>query len=304
MSFDRDKLIRWLSKQIRDSDESRPLKVIILRHYNAKDDIENWSDFSDPSDNGIAILAASISNAIESDAGGLGGVQQYALYPYFGTNTLPDKRFVCTVVNASPEDEDGTGVTERADAKGLTHQLMRHLEAERKISTAAMMQMFQLQSRVIDRQAQHIEQMEAHRLNGITLYEDLASKKHQRDLDTMKAVNREQRFDEIARNVMPMLPLAIQKLTKGQLPAGENTPNPMMEALMHWMASFSEEQMEGFLSVMNPFQKKLFEQFHKVLYEKSQARENASEERKKAIGGELYSGPVPNPLVNGNGERH
>jgi len=229
--MDRVPILKFLKRALRQTNPDEPCRFVKMIHaFDEKSLVRVWEahEFEDRSDVGIDLLCSAIMQHAEQDAHGLGGTQRYQLQYYVGSNQTHQERISFHVHGPSLEEsEEGGGMSEGPTKQGQISQQMRHNEGIMKISIGATTSMLQMMQRENQELRSYVRQLEEQRLKNAEVYEELLSKKHERDLETRKQEASERRKEAILARVIPVIPLLINKVTgKNLLPEGSMSGTP------------------------------------------------------------------------------
>jgi len=209
-----------------------------------------------------------------ADAASVTGVQTYGLIAYFeksGDTSIASMRFRLQI------DEDNAfegGPTEDTSTSGQIAQLQRHLEATQKISALAMSTVMGTLERTVRNLAQQNEELLGQRLEGIKVYEDLLSQRHERELSARQAETKQKLLEELAQTGMVLAPaIANRMLGQKFLPESASTREL---AYANWLKSLRPEQLDAMKNTMSPAQfMALIQQLEELKNEENGTQEKA-----------------------------
>ena len=204
---------KWLAA------DERPLRIE-LRTRSSVDEpavgLDSWSpdphpvacDRSEISARVAEFIASAQSDANESDNR---GPFAYCLYALDEDGDILERSPAMKFFNDEMDDL-ALGETEPATLKGITSQLMRHLEATTKLALhTSVQQNAQLTDIVRSYQQRELE-MEQKRYAAFEKYETAVSLEHERALARQQAVEQSRRFDGIVKQITPHIPAVIGRL--------------------------------------------------------------------------------------------
>lgn len=245
IGINRSDLASWLREQViaKPAHINLPCRMIVLRHLGeeATSPVEEFV-FGDDEDVDVEELMVRIEKTANRDVNGLGAIQSYALYPYFGTEGGSRGRFPFTL-EANPIDdvrfEDNS--SEPATPKGQLAQSMRHLEKVLQMATGGQeLAMRHLQTMIHDLREEN-ERLRQGREQMIIRHERTLSDQHARDLASQQFVISERRKQEFVSLIKMLAPAAINRIAgKNILP--EAVP-PIMLMVQELLARLDQEKM-------------------------------------------------------------
>jgi hypothetical protein len=259
MAFTKEKrLERWI-RQIAFGVHEDRLEALVIRHAKAGSNKGGvvFTRKIQP-DNPITVdnMAAWVDDLLEiidSDASGLGGLQRYAIEAMREGCSTPDSRYVCRVEGHDKDVDDGDEFdTESPSIEGITSQQMRHTEVLARQLSMTSGSALQAMSRIIDRQATHIEAMMEQRIRSIEVVEEAMTRKHERDMELLESSSKEQRKDQAVEQLLLLAPAVVNRLGGKKLVPEAATPREMM--LKGFIDSLEQSQFEGIASKLTPAQ--------------------------------------------------
>jgi hypothetical protein len=268
------KVQEFAQKQIhRAPPELGPCTRLVLRHLRADGstthDIETiivdpYTDTEDaPGPEEIERYAGDLVSAALSDADGLNrGIQRYAVLA-FHDKSPGEATSRCTLRVSggrstwASEENAALGLGEIADSEGPTPtgiaaQSQRHVEAMLKMISQAWhhtMGTFADQNQAMQRQMSTM--LERH-FQMVTMYEQMLSQQHQRDLESRKAEIWVRGADELLDKLKILLPHAINKATGKKLLPTRSSPGE--QELVAVIEALRPEQLEQLKDVLTPEQ--------------------------------------------------
>lgn len=253
----------WLHAQIFSKKEDGACSMLVVHHMagKASSDVARLkvpkpeSIREADTEETVLLLAEQAWELAQNDANGIGeGVQKYAIQAWFeGNAEKPLSRY--TLRFGQEDDEEGNddaSVSEPPNKTGLVAQAMRHSEAFARIGTQASIHQLSMQQRTIESQQRLIEELTKDKLQYLRDAEELASQKHQRDLEMKEKEASLKLKTEALERVTNYFPLIAQKLFgRKALPAGDGKTTPTIK---QFLQSLTLEQMEKARGVLDESQ--------------------------------------------------
>jgi hypothetical protein len=266
----RKRLSEWIHRMIytESTDRGHCVKLNI-RHVNAagvpKNEIGNIiisAKVVSPEE--IPVWTSQIDKMTVDDSTGIGGMNRYAVTAYFKPESDDPER--PAEVSAGPRlilrvdggSEDGDGNEETGDMqsteaptqRGLTTQLMRHLEVQFKVGTAATAQTMAALQRENARLTELVESYMVKQVELITTVETMHTQRHERELASATALMKQDALRELMNKGMHLLPMIVNSIAKKRdvLPANTTPIEQMVHSLV---ATLTPKQMEGLLGQLN-----------------------------------------------------
>lgn len=146
------------------------------------------------------------------------------------------------------EDEDIEDVEDLPNKKGLITQQMRHTEKIMKVSMGMMEKFGNILQKAIHDKDQRISDLEKVHLDGIRMFSEVAQAKHVQDMEFRKLEREETRKDQamgVLAQGAPMLMHMVASKMGGAPPQG---PSPLEQALVHFMNSITQEQIQALMA--------------------------------------------------------
>lgn len=232
----RREMIDWIRRQcfLHSDEKNGKCTSLIVSHVgsgkNAKVATIPIVDSVTPDD--MDEIASEIIQAVTIDAEAIGGLQKYYIQAVFENLSEPINRFAFRLQGSS-EDTVDTFDSEPANQKGLLGQLMRHSEASHRISVASTGHVIAMQNKIIARQAEQLETMQAKHIELIETLEELKSERHSRELDAAESMRKQEAYKDITQKILLLMPLVANKFA-GQklLPESTTTGEQMVKSLM------------------------------------------------------------------------
>lgn len=235
-------------------------------------------------------LAQLFEATAENFAGGVPGVQQFQLLAFYDDQDQPQSFYPFR--KAGEQEGDGI-VTEAATGTGPQSQMMRHYEADRRITTQYANSLFTFMSKELDRAERRIMQLEAEQLSAIELAKtsimQMAEKEHERKVEILKL----QRSDKDRDTLMRLLPAATNQIVGKEIFPQATADSALID---HIAETITKEQVEKLAAILTPDQWGLVaNRLLKALDKK------AEREKQLADVGTRGSGEQKKEEVGGNG---
>lgn len=248
---------RWLFET---SIEKGPLRKVGLMHIskesNTGREVTDWPIKSDdPSALQVPTFVAQILELAQEDANGWGGVQQYVVCGYFGSDAADGGRTIVFPVASERRDPDMPGErglmpTEPANERGGFSQMLRFNEALHKITLGAMGSMIESLTRQNMAKDHLIEKMGEKHIQNIVQVEQLLDNKAERDIELSKQQLKNRSMDMLTTSVMPLLPSLVNRFLGVNI--FQDQSNPGMEQMRQFLGSLREEQITKFVETLDP----------------------------------------------------
>lgn len=224
------KVVEFLLETTKRDDVPGRLRKIVVAHIikgnRLGDEIRAVTVPDEPDEDWATTTATKIVDHAAGEAIALrSGVQRYAVQALFENDDKPHGRLVFTV--SGPTEDDDKIDTEGPDETGLVSMSMAQTrffaELHSRNST------YRERSLVEENQQLRRENadLRGEAQKRFKLMEDLASQKHQRDLELMREVGTQKRFDRGAETLELMVPFAVNHFTGRKL-----LPETAPEALL------------------------------------------------------------------------
>jgi hypothetical protein len=217
-------------------------------------------------------LLHKIADAAQGDADNLNqGVQSYAVYAYYPSDTgfVPRKLF-----RVSPSDVEiqrDLSPTEPPTEKGLVSQTQRHLEAVLRTATMTTAHLFTTMQAEMRRLAEMNEKFGSQQIDFLVLMQDLTDNAHKRRLDERKEETSLAMKESALSKLESLLPVIINRIA-GQpvLP----TEDPSLMLMANLLENLTEAQQTAFYTSLSDAQKMtLAEILHQYELRKSKVLE-------------------------------
>lgn len=234
-------------------------RKIVIRHLNIdkkpQGDIDSIPVSSDPSLEGsqsVDYIIAKIADATIRDANQINqGIQTYAVYAYYtkDNNYVPRRVFR---VSAEEEIDRDTGPSEPPNEKGLTSQLMRHLEVVSKNALVGMGYIMQTFQKEISQQREMNAKFMGQQVDMAVLVQDILNEGHKRRLEEKESELKISVTEGIFEHLKIALPILANRL------AGKEIFAPKMERELYMLATLLEnltpEQQNVLQNILKPEQ--------------------------------------------------
>jgi hypothetical protein len=271
-----EQVTSWIRSRLNDLTDEGSITRIDLHHAVEGEGSEMMcavrvSDDADPFD-----VAQEIWDAADADTQTRmsGRMQRYVMLAYRGDAEQPDARMPF-LLNGQAQTNLMGGDTEGASATGHMGQLMRHTE---RLHTSIM----QLTEMTAGRLARDLEaerkirlKLEDERSKSIEAIQDLADRKHERDLENKREAAKAVRHDQILALLMSMAPLMASKFL--QAPTGPQLPaaGARDETVHQLLKNLTEDEAMKVMSALKP-------QNQLVLMELYKAHKEMEEDKDKS----------------------
>lgn len=239
MVDNRARILKHIRKHVLIGQKGSTCKVITLTHLEGEGrskPVGAWDVKG--SDANFDGLANEIIASAQEDAEGIGDTQKYLLGFYFDGEVpgstgygarLPFTITAPPTFDASDVEAGIVGSESMAGSKAQSAQAMKFaIDLFRHVvpwSNQIMMQQQQMIQRMEAQANEHHDQQKG----MMILNEKLLSRHHRRQLETRKLIKHEQRKDEMAQMIMPLIPVVIASLA-GKPGAAPQLPGPAAEA--------------------------------------------------------------------------
>ena len=254
-----ERLIPWLRNQVVIARGAGPVVRFDLMHIGANGKYGNEVISldgipEDPPSDWYESVAAQLISSANADGQALSqGVQTYAVCAYRKSEPTKIKaRFVYRVDGGSDLDDDSGATSEPATKQGLFAQLMRHSEAQQKTLVSAIHTIMATTQRTLARLADQNEKLQAQRIDQVEIFEDLLSKRLDREIEADKAKHRTAMMTDLVGEVKLLGPAIVNRLAgKEIIPYAAN---PQALALKRVWESLDESQRASLLKTLRPEQ--------------------------------------------------
>lgn len=250
--INRPDLIKWLRLQIEVGKNNLVANVIQLVQKGqgtAAEEVEEWQrPFPEIKD-----LATKIEEAVNRHSvGSEDPVTIYQVRPYFGDNTKPSGAYPIRVENINLSDPETSSFLpeEGVHAKGLLAQTRRHLEGMWKLTAGSInesMRSLREQNLALLEDNRKLQEMQ---LENFRLQQELLDRKQERQIKAMKEAAAQRLKERMLENLLPMLPLIINKI-QGQRVLPE-IAHPDVEQFKLFLATIKEEEFPQLMAMFGP----------------------------------------------------
>lgn len=205
-------------------------------------------------DTGIEETVSEILETASGDATGVGTVQTYVVFAYYGEDKKGRARFT---LKASPNEDtdsepnEGAQLTEPATPTGLLTQLMRHNEMTMRTSSASLGNLLATMQAMMAQQGRAIEKMMGDRMESVEIFESLMSLKHEREMDVVRETEKTERRKVFVDKLSPLVAVAVNKMAGQKLLPSKNPQNMALEELFK---TLRPEQLEKLGTILTPDQ--------------------------------------------------
>lgn len=173
-----------------------------------------------------------IADQAQQTANGNGSFTRFCLRAYEVEDTDRSNPALTSTfgLNPSESSEDESTLSEPATNEGLLAMLMRHNSDLHRQSSGTWGMMFQYLTGIVHTQQDQIERLTKERMNNAATMEELVSKKHERDMEMADREAGNKRKEEMWKNVLALLPVAVNKLSGKELIRQKETEFEMTSA--------------------------------------------------------------------------
>jgi predicted DNA-binding ribbon-helix-helix protein len=259
----------WLRENILvNNNELGPCYKLVVKHFSVgkkpQGDVGNIRVPANLAEESGAIdaLISEVVNRAQTDANNLhSGIQLYAVFAYYTKNQNYTPRFFFRVSAQEEYDPEASGgdPTETPDARGLTTQLMRHLEAMARtttMNTGFLIQTLQ-QENASQRQLIH-QQLEASVEMGALIQETLDNSSARR-ISEKEAENKQSMMGAVFEHLKLLFPVILNKLAGQKITPETDQSFNLLASLFESMSS--EQQQILVTQFLNPAQASVFAEF-------------------------------------------
>lgn len=242
----KQKLERFIRRAL-FNDNRDPLEKLKLSHCpQGGKPTPVWNKaFDDAGPDDIDPAVQELLQVVTDDASGMGGVQRYILIATVGGETHSRLSFRMQGYDETFDDVNSEG----PNSTGLIAQQMRHNEALAKSSHMAMGGTLQIMHRLLDRTMKHNERLLEQRMEAFEAIEEARSEKHEREMEMMEAISKQEMKTGIMEKVSLMLPTVVNKMSgKALLPETTTPKDEMLKAIVH---SLRPEQVSKLQEVLD-----------------------------------------------------
>lgn len=223
-------------------------------------------------------LAQLFESVAENFAGGVPGVQQFQLLAFYDDQDQPQSFYPFR--KAGEQEGDGI-VTEGPTGTGPMAQMMRHYEADRRITTQYASTLFSYMERLLDKAGKRIEQLEQQEQDAIelakTVVMEQSQKQHERRIEIMKLERAEKDRDTIVK----LLPAVANRVLGKEIIPQSDADSAIIE---HLADTLEPDQVQKLAAVLRPEQWALIADRVLQVLDSKAKREKAREEATKTAG--------------------
>lgn len=252
-SVNRKKLCQWVARQVLLEHEDGPCRRMVVRHVISSKSTPTGEVLVEGRTDAEGI-AESIASIIEDDAKELGDRQTYTVRAFFGRSSKEEvggrDRFSAHVFTES--DGDDALMSEGPNGRGVMIQQMRHNEALVRTMVQTVGQTLDHMARINATLAARLEKIEEGRMAQIETFEELLSKRHERELEATKLQNAERRKEQAFEKLTLLLPAVANKIV-GKKVFPENIAGDL-DQLKNLLASVTPEQLSKLGEILSPVQ--------------------------------------------------
>ena len=277
------KLLSWCKRQT-DNNDADPLVRVTLAHMGERGSQKSPSQVHEIKNAGgqkPEDLCSSLVAAAHEDAEGLGGLQRYVCYSYYGeAGERKGERFTFRIFTDFAEDELG-GDSEPANATGLVSQSMRHTEAIMRSNTMDRGEIIRHYQRIVDSLTAQVEKLSAKHFDMLTMAEEMTQANHERKMDAIRVEHEMINKGEVFRTVKILLPTVVNKLAgKNLLPTSETPSDVLVDQLLE---SLDPQQVAVIQQVLKPQQLVAFAGIAETALTRKEQREKKDKEAKGGL---------------------
>lgn len=264
--------------EVRDDGEVEGDVTLYLCHLGmgSKSPVETWlfKQDDDPAETAEEIVDRAVDDVLSLHSGKV----RYEVKAAVNGTALANRRGF----KLETEDNDENELLDTADERGLTAQLMRHLESKDKmIRDLTQVAVASLRSQ----NAELVQENRSHRGGWVEqqkVFAEMMHRTHALELDTRRFEKAEERKDvvvkQIADHVGVMIPVAMQKLlgigTKVEPPAS-TALTPIETLFQKFMGEMTEERMTAIFKALPESKNVLFKELMLFAIGRDEARKRA-----------------------------
>lgn len=248
----------WLRRHVYLVDKDNgSCKKIVLRQlsvgHKPQADVHTVNISSDPAFQGTEIadkVILEISNAAQDDANSMNsGVQTYAIYAYYTSNPNYVPRRIFRVAAEEEIDRD-SGPSEPPNEKGLTAQLMRHLEVVSKNSLVSMGYIIQTFQKEVNEQRMQNREFLKQQVDMALLVQETMNDAHKRRIEEKQAELQVSVIEGVFEHLKVVFPIIANRLIgKEAYPEKMNKETYLMATLFE---TLTPEQQTTFQNTLKP----------------------------------------------------
>lgn len=280
--FDKLELRAWLHRQLYLTDDDLgPCTKIVCRHVSQGDgrkntgevfriDIPHSEQNVSLDDGGLDDVVMQVESQAQSDAEGLGGVQQYAVYAHYAKQKQPGSRFVFRL-EGSDMDIYAEGMeSEPATGRGHLSQMMRHNEQFARIAVIGANQTINSLLRQNSRQSDQIEKLIDQKFETFEMMEKLKSREKERELMEMDYQLGEERKQAMFDKVNLLIPVVVNRIAGRKILA--ESISATEELFKTWCETLTAIQIQEMMPKLTPDQQLAFFSFMERIAEGSEKK--------------------------------
>lgn len=248
---ERRRLLAKLRQWILGGHKDENCRVIALMHLESEGrskPVRTWDIIQ--GETNIDILASEVQDEAEQDAAGIGDEQKYMVAAYFGDASVGTNAYggrYAFKINAPPSFDDNgeAGITSSESVttpKAFAAMAGKFSNEMFRLVIPWANETMRMQQRMIERlEAQNVEMMKD-RERMVVLQEKLLSQHHKRQLQTRKVIYWENKKDQLANLLFPMLPVVLNGVAGKQLVPTQRTQETVtIEQFMQVMMTNPEK---------------------------------------------------------------
>jgi hypothetical protein len=237
----------WLNKHVvfADTKTHGRCNKILIRHLNVErkfqGDVASFSvKFEEGATEELPPLVNNIVEAMQRDANDLNaGIQSYCIQAFFPNDQSYSPRKIVRVTSVDEDIERDILPSEPPTEKGLTSQLMRHLESIMRTTVVSQSHMTDSLRKENERLAQMVEKFSQQQVDFMVLLQDTADHSNQRRLAEKKAEADLAFKDGIFAQLKSVVPIIANRLAGKQILPENDRSFMLMAALLE---NLSDEQ--------------------------------------------------------------
>jgi len=193
-------------------------------------------------------LLLQIADAAQKDCDDLSaGLQQYAIYAYFPSDTNYVPRKVFRVTPSDIEIERDTVPSEPANEKGLVAQAMRHLEAVMRTTTITNNMIVATMQNENARLATMNEKFSAQQVDFMILLQDLMDRSHSRRLHERSEEANIAMKESALSKVETLLPVIVNRIAGKTILPEQSKSFMLLSGLLEGLSPAQQEQLKSLL---------------------------------------------------------
>lgn len=259
-SDNKSRIIRWLRPIVFPFDSSKDrARYIAIKHVSVSGkgqdvrtltipDIEQDEDRK-AVEGPFFMFAQEIHDALIDDVEGTGGLQRYNLQALDESGKVIARLPVRYSSVRTEGEMDGELDSEPNNKDGLLAQLMRHNEANSRISNAAMVQLFGMMTRHAEQLAERCEALTSRHVEMLDTVEELAGAKHEREMEMESARSSSETKTRLARQAEVLLPALAKRFAGVDIAP---SMNPEVIEQREFIGSLTEDDITKMSSVLDP----------------------------------------------------